>query len=1269
MLDSSVQIFDAELSAANNFNGATLTLVNSLGANAQDVYSASGLLGALTQGGSLVVSGTIIGTVTSNSAGTLLLTFNSSATQTLVNSAMSAIAYSNTSHAPPASVQINWSFSDGNTSAQGSGGPMTASGSTTVTITAVNDAPTITNAVTIGMNSVNENTTSDGSYDVSFILSMANWADADAGALQGMAITGVAAHGTWQYSTDGVTWSGFGAVSSSNALLLDANTHLRYVPDGMNAEVAIFTFKAWDQTTDSASTNSTPAYADPGTGGGTTAYSSQTANTSITVTAVNDAPTLGGAVAGQAVNDNASIAPFSGFTIADVDIPAQTQSVSVTLDNAAKGSFTTLNGFTAAGAGVYTFSGTAAAAQAAIQGLVFTPTANRVAAGSTETTRFTVSVNDGVAPTVTDATTSVVSTSINDAPTLATPAAALYVDTAALDSFSTDSGVLVGNDVDVSSTLVYGIVGGTVAGGVSTLVGTYGTLAVTTATGAYTYTPDAAAINGLTANNSDNFSVTVTDGALSATASYSVNIIGANDASVLSSATVNLTETNVPLTASGALTISDADSPATFVPQAATAGAYGSFAIDTAGAWSYTASSAHNEFVAGTTYTDSFAVTSADGTPTSVTVNILGTNDAAVLSSATVNLTQSNVPLTASGALIISDVDSPATFVAQTATNGSYGSFAIDTTGAWSYTASSAHTEFVAGTNYTDSFAVVSADGTPTSVIVNIAGTNDPAVLSSATVNLIQSNVPLTASGALIISDVDSPATFVAQTATNGSYGSFAIDTTGAWSYTASSAHTEFVAGTTYTDSCAVVSADGTPTSVIVNILGSNDAPVANNDSVAGNENAVLSGNVLVNDSDAQGSSLSANLVLGPAHGSLTLNANGSFSYAPVANWNGTDTFSYKANDGSADSNVATVTLIVNPVNLAPTTLPVTLAPIAENSGPRLITQAELLLNAVDVDGQSLTATALAISSGAGALVDNGNGTWSYAPAPNDSAAVVFSYTVTDGSLSAAGLAALAITPTAAAPTIPTELPPMQPPTVVPAVPVASAAATAPVVVVAAAVAQPVVAPTTVASPTVPAKATDAPAPTFVPIAQPAFVFANLATSLAQTTESSKPAVAVIMGEASLTSRLVGASELREMLRFLPMKSGIAADFSAWAVDASTTQSLRAVQGAVAAPTATHGDEQVKGVMSFDLSGVDASHIVGIVLSAGLATWSISASGLMAALLVSVPVWRNIDPLPILAPEEDKPQWNSDDEQDLEEAAMSGLWRVPAGYELEEDMG
>src|SRR2546423_5848178 len=98
-------------------------------------------------------------------------------------------------------------------------------------------------------------------------------------------------------------------------------------------------------------------------------------------------------------------------------------------------------------------------------------------------------------------------------------------------------------------------------------------------------------------------------------------------------------------------------------------------------------SSAHNEFVAGTTYTDTFSVASADGTLTSVTIHILGTNDAAVLSADTRNLTETNAAadISTSGTLTISDVDSPATFVAQAATVGSYGTFAIDTAGTSAY--------------------------------------------------------------------------------------------------------------------------------------------------------------------------------------------------------------------------------------------------------------------------------------------------------------------------------------------------------------------------------------------------------------------------------------------------------------------------------------------------------------------------------------------------------------------------------------------------------
>src|SRR5205814_2816753 len=70
-----------------------------------------------------------------------------------------------------------------------------------------------------------------------------------------------------------------------------------------------------------------------------------------------------------------------------------------------------------------------------------------------------------------------------------------------------------------------------------------------------------------------------------------------SDLAVLSADVRNLTETNLAadISSSGTLTISDVDSPATFVAQAGTLGTYGTFAINAAGAWTYTASSAHNE--------------------------------------------------------------------------------------------------------------------------------------------------------------------------------------------------------------------------------------------------------------------------------------------------------------------------------------------------------------------------------------------------------------------------------------------------------------------------------------------------------------------------------------------------------------------------------------------------------------------------------------------------------------------------------------------------
>jgi len=96
-----------------------------------------------------------------------------------------------------------------------------------------------------------------------------------------------------------------------------------------------------------------------------------------------------------------------------------------------------------------------------------------------------------------------------------------------------------------------------------------------------------------------------------------------------------------------------------------------------------------------------------------------------------------------------------------------------------------------------------------------------------------------------------------------------------------------------------------------------NDAPVARSDSYVTDKGTTLTSaapGVLGNDTDADGNTLSATLVSGPAHAAgFSLNPNGSFTYTPTANYTGADTFTYRASDGRVRSAPTTVTITVNP--------------------------------------------------------------------------------------------------------------------------------------------------------------------------------------------------------------------------------------------------------------------------------------------------------------------------------------------------------------------
>jgi Ca2+-binding RTX toxin-like protein len=204
--------------------------------------------------------------------------------------------------------------------------------------------------------------------------------------------------------------------------------------------------------------------------------------------------------------------------------------------------------------------------------------------------------------------------------------------------------------------------------------------------------------------------------------------------------------------------------------------------------------------------------------------------------------------------------------------------------------------------------------------------------------------------------------------------------------------------------------------SAIVTTNPVNDVPVAANGSGAGIEDGAIIGSVTATDVDADNSPLSYVVVTGPTHGSVVLNsATGVYTYTPAENFNGTDSFTFSANDGAASSNIATISLSVAAVNDAPRASNIDLGTLAEDTS-FTITTAQLLANATDVDGDSLSVSHVVLGPIFGTINDNGNGTWTVTPVANRSGSVVIAYTIEDGTAAITNFATMTITPVNDAP-------------------------------------------------------------------------------------------------------------------------------------------------------------------------------------------------------------------------------------------------------------
>jgi hypothetical protein len=262
--------------------------VNNLANGSSEILTVDGTDITLTNGTTATTATNALSASVSVASGVATVTLSktagisTAATQTLIN----GITYRNTSNAPTGTSRTVTLSSIGDNGGVANGGISAVSVNipSTVTIVAVNDAPTLAGGP-YSFGSINASETSNGTL-VSTILAGLTYADLDAGALSGIAITATSGGGAWQYSTDGNTWTGVGSVSASSALLLTSTTQLRYVPSGAGAETPSLTFRAWDRTSGTASVNGVRGLSNTNTNGGTTAFSTGTAQASLSVLAV-----------------------------------------------------------------------------------------------------------------------------------------------------------------------------------------------------------------------------------------------------------------------------------------------------------------------------------------------------------------------------------------------------------------------------------------------------------------------------------------------------------------------------------------------------------------------------------------------------------------------------------------------------------------------------------------------------------------------------------------------------------------------------------------------------------------------------------------------------------------------------------------------------------------------------------------------------------------------------------------------------------------------
>jgi VCBS repeat-containing protein len=591
---------------------------------------------------------------------------------------------------------------------------------------------------------------------------------------------------------------------------------------------------------------------------------------------------------------------------------------------------------------------------------VYTPNVNYNGSDS-----FVVTISDGNGGT----TTSLINVGINpvnDAPVSSNQNLTTPEDTSV-------TGQVVASDID-GDTLAYSVSGQP----------TNGSVTLNLATGSFVYTPNA------NYNGSDSFVVTISDGNGGTTTSLiTIGVAPVNDAPV--SSNLNLT-TLEDTPVNGQVNATDVDGD-TLSFNVSGNPANGSVVINAAtGSFTYNPNANYNGG-------DSFVVTVSDGnggtTTSTITIGVTPVNDAPVASN--LNLTtDEDIPITRTISANDPDGDTLTYTTIGSPTNGTV--VLNSATGTFTYTPN-------AGYSGSDSFVVSISDGnggtTTSTVTIGINAVNQAPTAAADNATTDEStavSIPVLAND----TDLDGDSLTITNI-TQGANGSVVIDAvSGELIYNPNPGFTGTDSFTYTVDDGSGATSTATVTVTVNAVVPVNNAPVAVADSFTVNEGGTLQGvavNVLANDTDADGDTLTAILVAGPSNGLLTLNADGQFKYVHNGSETTSDSFTYKVNDGTVDGNTVTVNITVTPVNDAPVARTDDID--VSKGGTATVLQSgatSVLANDSDAEGDALTAI-LVDGPSNGNLTLNADGTFSYTHDGSNARTDAFTYRANDGTV------------------------------------------------------------------------------------------------------------------------------------------------------------------------------------------------------------------------------------------------------------------------------